>query len=423
MNYLNCHVLKHFFFENFIENPDSNCDNIYSTIPYLFTESFLNQKKGNKLKVCKSYLNIFNLFCNENRNEIINFTNFYSHYDNYLSNYFAELFNENNRESSSSNICQKEGIYTYKIIELNNNLLFNYIYILDNINSIELKNIFPYYRYNLIIEQKNYFSFSEKLECSFINSKMISSFDLVLISMLSLYSITSTKIDLNKKNLINSIFISIEDSFIYRKYLSLMSNIFIELFYLSKNMSDKYNLSNILSDLILPMFLLDKGIFSPEMKKNSDLMSEITEYRNKGFQTENEVKPKQILNILPLTIQKTNSNCNCPDNKVKDEILKCISEFADNVEITGVLTFMCPRCSKNLFPKIKTNDNNTYDIYSIKLLYERCHKLLLKFIDDGYNLVKLDSIKDLSINIIYYLKLFKFDDNLIDNFLDSTILN
>ena len=400
---------------------------------YLFAENFLILKilynklenKSNKSHYILniSYMELMDKIYkkkkDKNLNQTpINFYNFFIYYKQHLAKIMGNIINSEHIEKT---ITPKKISYKYTKYELDNSIIVKYMHLLNNINQLELEQIFPY------LSQKNSPVYKElknddipnSIEAFNIEHKFIDYTELIKTCIIIIITLTTEKISIiNFISIIKELFLSI--NFSIRKYINKIIyiyynlcdsqikkgnynllfrlNSYIELFEIikQKGILPNSNLINLISDIIT--------LYEKEKKDLKDFEEE----KNTVTQFYKSIEKKSISQLYKLEIENSNN-----DNK--KEILKQIENIAydGNIKENEIkLHFTSDLISS------KNSDIKSF-IFSPKKLFKNCNKLFYIFNQTmDYKIIEdKQEFKEIIINLFYYVQnIPKINSDLINKF-------
>ena len=385
-------------------------------VPRLIFDYFISLKRIlknnfiNNENLTKNYFKIIdyiyfnnNIKINENN---INFLNFYKYYKINLASYIYKLVNKEYAivkvdKNDESNI---QYYYEYQKIDLDNNLIMEYSYIIEEMEQEKIKNIFnlneenSYYSflsYNPIDQKISIRELYNRIENYYIFSDYIEYIDILIYGIINVVCLS-----IHQKTLIPftisiySLFHKLQ--FSLRKYIEIILSISLRLLLNDKSQNlflyEKYlNLYQIIieDNNIFPndqLIYLKKEIqyFSLKFKSKykeviDDKYKKIEGIENeKLYSLESQNNYKDIINILE------NKN-NILDENIKNKII-----------------------FKSKYYKYKIIAYN--DIFSPKMLYKISHQLLDNYYKDlDFNKINKFQYEKMLICLLFYSDIFKND--------------
>ena len=393
-----CNILN-----NFIGGYSPNEPLIYKT-PRLIFEHFLSLKQMNiKENIGKQnsyeYFEIIDKIYSKNEKEkIITFLNFYKYYQRKLILEVYKLVSNKYVDSkiNKQNKKHPKYYYDYKKIELDNNLLFEYIYLIDEMkikekNELFLNNGDNYLIYQPINQKITYKFICDSFENYFIDSKYTDNSYLISLCLLNIFALS-----IYNKNLI-AFLIIIYDllqnvSISIRKYLEIILSISLRLIQQGGSQNpliykEYFNLYKIIfdSNKILPN---DELIFL--LKENENSKNELNERLNVKF----DEKYRLIKEIEKKNKKLFSIGCN-----KKDKII--IPMMNLNCEIPCILKFKSKYYKSNKEIKIEK-------ISSLKIIYNYTNIMLNNYfqnLDD--KLINKGQYEKTLIQLLYYSGILK----------------
>ena len=408
---------------------DFNRLNNYLLTSYIFLEEFIclkNIKDKFNENIDINYLDIifdcFNVKENNNKEtKYIHFLDFYKFYDgntekvNESLKYkiFSTINNPNIEKTIKKTPISTKFFYKYNSVELDNNILLNYMNYLNNIK-INLSTIFPYKKLNEqeYIPKKIYQqSISDLIETYLIKKNNLNYKYLIQTSIILFFSIYLDKIKFeNYKGLIQELLLLL--NFNPRKYIFKLSYLYYKI--CEKNpifINEKeyiIELENILNEL---------KIFAI-----GDLKILIREIKNLNNSTDEKIKHSIFDNMYYNYINSNNKefySCYIQsrigrklDNKILNQFLND-NNYDDFIYLNNITFKLTSKDIKNV---------EISDIYSPIKLFNTCNNLYNQYLEN-LNLNSLDKnvLKSVIINLLFYSKLINLNQN-INLFLYSALV-
>ena len=392
-----CNILN-----NFVGGYSENEPLIYKT-PRLIFENFIYLKKSsNKYKnvlLNEYYFDIIDeIYEKKDKEKNITFLDFYKYYKNNLVTKIYDLVSNKYVEAKINKVNRQniKYFYEYKTINLDKDLLLEYIYILDEIKNEEKNKIFhiendSYLIYKPINQKITSIFMYNIFEKYFIDSKYID-YTIVLkicilnILALSIHNKTLVPYTLTVYSLFQNIFISL------RKFIEIILSIALRQFLSEKNP----NYFLYMKYFNLYQFCIESnGIFPNDeliyLEKKIEYYNENNYNRNNAFF---DKRYKKIEGIETSKLYNINSN-----KKPKD-IIMMIQNLNISENYNCTLKFKSKYYNKNKEIKI-TN------IYSLKTIYNITSKMLDNYYKD-LNFQKIDKneYEKVIIHLIYFTELF-----------------
>ena len=420
-NTLYCNILN-----NFVGGYSENEPLIYKT-PRLIFENFLTLKKlannsnqsndkndknekndkkdkdkkdnNNNINIIDDYLDIIDeIYINKNKEKNITFLDFYKYYKNHL---VVKVYNlvSNKYVEAKINKVNRQNIkyfYEYKTIDLDKDLLLEYIYILDEIKNEEKNKLFH-------IEDNNYLIYKpinqkitsrfiyNSFEEYFIDSKYVEFTNVIIICILnvlglSVHNKTLIPYTLTIYSLFQNLSISV------RKYVEIILSIALRQLLSETNPN---------SFLYLKYFnLYQFGIEANGLFPNDELISlekEIQYFKDNQNKRNNEFFDERYKKIEKVETKKLYS-LNC--NKKPKDIIPMIQNLSFNVNIKCTLKF------KSKYYKNK--EIKIVDIYSPKTIYNITNKMLDNYYNDlNFNNIDKNEYEKIIIHLLYYSQLLE----------------
>ena len=393
-NTLYCNILN-----NFVGGYSNDEPLLYKT-PRLIFENFLNIKKlPSDLKNDNNYLDIIDIIYSKKEQEKnISFLDFYKYYKkkleisiyNLVNNKYVDAkINKNNRQNIKY-------YYEYKTIDLDKNLIMEYIYILDGIKNDEKKKLFFPNKnfppiYNPINEKITSRFIYNSFEKYYINSKYLDYVNILVLCIINILALSIHKKTLIPYTLtIYSLFQNLSVS--VRKYTEIILSITLRLFL--KEKSQNYNIYQKYFNLY--QFSIEaNGIFPNDelitLKKiigccKNEEEERFSEAFNERYKKIEKIEVKKLYSI----------NCNKKD---KDNLL-LIQNLNISSTIGGTIKFKS-KYYKNKEIKIE-------NIYSPKSIYNITNDML----DNYYNSLDFKKINKIEyekiiIHLLYYSRLIE----------------
>ena len=371
--------------------------------PRLIFENFINLKKvSNKDKptlLNEYYYDIIDkIYEKKYKEKNITFLDFYKYYKNHLVTKIYNLVN-NKYIDAKINKVNRQNIkyfYEYKTINLDKDLLLEYIYILDEIKNEEKNKLFhiennSYLIYKPIYQKITSILIYNSFEKYFIDSKYI---DYTIVLKICILNILVLSI--HNKTLIpyieqvNSLFQNLSISL--RKYIELILSIALRQFLSEKNP----NFVLYMKYFDLYQFCIEKNWIFPNDEIIS-LQKEIELYNDNNYERNNDeifdIRYKKIEGIETRKLYSINSN-----KKPKD-IVPMIQNLNISENYNCTLKFKSKYYNKN--KEIKFTN-----IYSLKTIYNITNKMIDNYYKD-LNFKNIDKIEyeKIIIYLIYFTHL------------------
>ena len=327
----------------------------------------------------------------------ISFLNFYKFYQNNLVTNIYNFMNPKyvNAKKFDHNKINIKYLYKYKGIDLDKNLLMEYIYILENLTKEEKNLLFninfdEYLKYKPIEQTITYINIINTFEDYFIDIKYFESKDIIKLSILNILALS-----IRNKTLLPYIFTiySLFDnlSISTRKYIEIILSISLRLLKKEKNPNffayEKYfNLYQLSMDS-KNLFPNDQLIY---LKKEINLIKSninLNECSNIFDERYDKIKDKKKLYNL-----KFKSN-------------KKLIAAIKNTSFNGALKFKI-----SLESKIYTSNENTNldELYSPKTIYNITKNMLDIYYEDlDFSKINYNDYEKAIINLIFYTEIFE----------------
>ena len=383
----------------------------FNSLSYLLYYENINLKILNNS--FNNYFDLINYFYDNNNKNILNidFVNFYNYYKDNLKEYF---FNESKYSKIINSFKNKDNnslslyYYTYNIIELDNNILFKYINLINNLTKEQFNKIFIDYKNDIIFKNKysKYIDFYYQLEDYFLSKNMINKTELIIIMIFYLIIFFVQKVNLEYfSNIIQqNVFLL---KFNINKNIELIFEDYLKLLQKKVKLFTNFSFfSNIIEVLLFHKNNPNINIIN--------LYNQITNYINENnyeFSHENNKFIEKILDtenseIYNIKLIKANNN----------EIINEIESYKKTIEDNNeseilykneiMINFISNYDNKNI--------NINSEIYSIKFLYNEI-KLIINEYSLNYDFDKINKKKlnFVLINLIFYIDyIFKFSNKL-----------
>lgn len=328
----------------------------------------------------------------------ISFLNFYKFYQSNLVNTIYEFMNPNYvyAKKSDHNKLNIKYLYKYKGIDLDKNLLMEYIYILENLTKEEKNNLFNIdcdkcLKFKPIEQTITYINIINAFEDYFIDIKYFETKDVIILSILNILALS-----IRNRTLIPYIF-TIYSLFDYlsistRKYIEIILSISLRLLKKETNPNfiayDKYfNLYQISIESKC-LFPNDQLIY---LKKEINLIKSNTSL-NECSNNYNDERYEKIKDKKKLYNLKYKSN-------------KKLIASIKNAPLNGDFKFKI-----NLESKIyKSKQNAKLDhIYFPKTIYNITKNMLdIYYKDLDFNKINYNDYEKVIINLIFYTEIFE----------------
>ena len=397
---LYCNILN-----NFVGGYSSKEPLLYKA-PRIIFENFMTLKKisnnknqTNDNKLLDDYLDIIDkIYIQKDKETNITFLQFYKYYKEKLVLQIYNLVNNKivDAKINKANKINIKYYYEYKSVDLDKNLLMEYIYILDEMENKDKYKLFHFedncYLIYTPINQKITTRFIyNSFEKYFIDSKYIKYINVLIMSILNILVLS-----IHKKTLIPftfTIYTLFQDlSISIRKYIEIILSITLRLILKDKN--PNYNTYEKYFNLY--QFSIEaNGIFPNDeliflRKEIENLKNEVKERNNKIF---DEIY-KKIEGIEDKKLYKIDFN-----KKKTKEILLIIQNLNISDNINCTLKFKSKYYNKNKELKIES-------IYSPKTIY----RITNNMIDNYYNNLDFQKINKVEyekiiIHLLFYSQL------------------
>ena len=386
---------NYLFAENFIilkflfNKKKKKSDQLYRTLNISYTELidkiYIKRKYGNQIP--------------------INFFNFFKYYKNNLSKIIGNYINSDHIEKT---ITPKKISYKYTRCELDNSIIVKYIHLLNNINELELQQIFPYLsqKSNPVYKILKDDEIPNTIEGFNIEHKFIDYSELIKSCILLIIIITTEKISIaDFKTIIKDILLSI--NFSVRKYIYKLIYIYYRLCN-DQTKNGNYNLLVRLKDYIeLFDILKQKGIL-PSSNLVNFLSYIMTLYENKKEDLKFEENNNNVTQFFKSIEKKEISQCYTLklENK-KNENEKEIFKLMENIGYDGYIKDdkIQLHFTSELFSS-KNLEIKSFIFSPIKL-FKNCNRLFNLFNQNmDYKLIENKTeFKQVIINLLYYVKI------------------
>ena len=381
-----------------------------NSLSYMIYNEIINLKKLNNS--FNNYFDLINYFYNIKDNNILNidFVNFYNYYQDNLKEYF---FNESKYSKIINSFKKKDNnnnsylYYSYNIIEIDNNLLFKYINLINNLSQEEYNKIFIDYKNNIILNNHfKYIDFFYQFEDYFLSKNIMNKKDLIIYMIFYLIIFLIQKFNLEYfSNIIQQNLFLLK--FNLNKNIELIFECYLKL--LQNNVKILTNFSFFSN--IIEILLIHKNNLNINIVKLYSQIINFINQNNYEFSNEKNGLVEKILDIeiselYNIKLMKINNN----------EIINEIELFKKNIEDNNefeilykneiMINFISNCANKNI--------NINCEIYSIKFLYNEIKLIindyLLSYDFDKINKKKLNFVL---INLIFYIDyIFKFSNKL-----------
>ena len=383
------------------ENPDNVTKLIFENI-------LINRKlnyNNNKVLEVTNNLDIIESFYKGKDNdkfEALTFLEFYKYYFNNLQSYFYDIISNEfvdcyiNKNYKNNIKC----LYKYKQINLDKNILLKYNYLLEQMPIEDKNKCFPYIDSSLLSTFESTIKIKDlnsSFENYFINSKLISSLDIIKFSILNIVclSVSGHKLIYFADSIYNLI---LKINYSLNKFIFLILSIALRVFNKENNKNlfiyEKYfNIFDFVvkNNLILPnngLNIIHKNILNFLETNNDKKKEEIegNDYKSikdldnkKLYSLEPKIKEKEALNI----ISNASFNGNLKNNKI---------------------TFKTKFLKDKIF--------NINDVFSPLKVYNQLNKMVDEYYQNlDFNKINKDEYKKLIIHLIYYCSLFPQEFN------------
>ena len=411
-------------------------------------EEFMNINKELENDESKDYIELLNdLFENENKVVIIEYTKFYKYYSEKLSKIIYNLALDTKilkiTNESKGNISRI--IYKQKECLLDDNILKRYIYYLNNIDQTELENIFLPLKYKLTennIQEVNSTFFSDKLEDILLRDKFFRFEDVECFIVLIIYIIT-----LKRNKIIFHFFEEIIANMTINRKICLRKYIYLILFVLNEIVNQKINKEeNVIKELLLYKEIMNciyhtsisnkiKDKFYYLNERLVDIINNFNIYqknyekylqRKTEFQKENKIiiekykknDPKDILEDgVDYKVLLQNNACRDKGTIKEDVLLK----IAEGLEFKGMIQTTCKTCQLKIRPNlffvhVPIDKSGSCPFVSVCYTYKIALDILQVTLNNNFS-EKEDDFFNLMANIIFYINNQKGINNKISNYL------
>ena len=387
-NSLFCNVLG-----NIIGGYSENEPKIYKVSKIIFEKMLVLKKIGSGMNKMyenfdKYYDIIDDIYKIDDTNVIdFSFLDFYKYYFNNLEKQvFNFVLSNEFVEGKVTKINQQlKNSFKYKKIDIDNNLLFKYIYFIKFIPKEIRVKCFELEQKPKDIKEIIYNKdISTKLEKFFIKYKLIDYKDILMFSILDIVALTVSKYTLvSNIQPIYEILCKIKLS--VRKYVEIILSISLRLFYKEK-IKNYYIYQNYFS--IYDNVIKGRNIFLNDelIVLETNIQNYIKTITNNNIIQNNVIKPVEHKDI----------QVEYDKNNVNNTKAACFNYYNGNLKI-------------KIHLKIKKKVDKTFNpLYSIVKLYEEINKMLYNY----YQTLDLKEIKKeeynrLVVYVIYYCKLFE----------------
>ena len=412
--FLNLFYQTHYcgILNNFIGGYSKGESLLYKT-PRIIFENFISLKKISEYSVEAKKRNLLNncfkiidkIYFNKDKdnNQIekdFTFLDFYKYYKknlvsviyNLVSNKYVdidEVVDENNESNTKY-------YYNYKIVNLDKNLIVEYIYMLEEILNEKKNNIFPlnsisYFVYKPIEQFISSISIFNSFENYFIDSKKLKNIDIIIISIINIIALS-----IEKKTLI-PFTISIYSLF---QKLLISSRKFVEIILSisSRLLSNDENQNYYLYEKYFNLYTV--CIEANNLFPNDQLIHLKTQLHNFSSKMKNantEVLDEKFKKIEELDTDKLYS----VEVQNKGSELKDILEnnnFGEN--ILNKIIF------KSKYYKNKIISYN--EIYSPRMIYSKSNDMLKSYFKDlNFGKINIYEYEKILIYLIFYAKIYQ----------------
>jgi hypothetical protein len=404
------------------------CIGLYK-IPLIFSEEFIYLKRNNDEKVFKSrFFEIIESFYVGNKKTVnVNFNQFYSYYENKMKFYFySEVKKTSQIEGAVVKVSQQgekaKFNYEYEFIELDNDILFKYLYLINNLEDTLKESTFP--SLNLIkVNEVRTVTFQEIIDCiekNLISHRILKSENLIIFSLILMFIITRTNCNFNESisHLRDILELLDSKNFFLRKYINLILAFYNlhenEMKGLnnenSQNLMKKINYTRKMCNFIIINFLRNKNILP-----NEQMMTLFERFTLRNEQEEND-----DFNISEADLDDDNSSsgdnlekfdlflqyhyCRCGTKKA-EYFLK----MSENSVYDGDLFLDCTTCQTRetktgLVFKFKwSNIKHMTEIFSPLKMYNLSYKMFDEYNKHfTYSMLDKEIMHKLIINLIFY---------------------
>ena len=402
---LYCNILN-----NFVGGYSKNEPLIYKT-PRIIFDYFISLKKIlNKMEINNKYLTrncfdiIDNIYINKGKEineKDITFLNFYKFYKDKLNLTIYKLIN-NKYIDAKIDTTDENNIkyyYRYKGINLDRDLLMEYIYIIEDMNINELKQVFqidneiPFLLYKPINQYISSIQIYNIFENYFINSNYIEYKDIIILTLVNIVALS-----IHQKTLIPFAFIIY--SLFSKLYFSLRK--FIEII-----LSISYRL--FIKDEEQNLFLYEKyfNLYTMCIEANNLFPNDQLIYLKKeiyNFSLKVKNKYKEVLDIKYKKIEKieTEKLYSLESQKKTIEMLTILENKDLEDSIKNKIIF------KSKYYRNKIISYN--DIYSPKMIYKISKNCLEYYYNDlDFKQVNIYQYEKVLICLLFYSHLFESD--------------
>ena len=385
---------------------------LYKT-PRIIFENFISLKKISDFSVEAKNRNLIdncfeiidNIYFNKDKdnNQIekdFTFLDFYKHYKNNLA---SIVYNLSSNEYVDADVVSDEKdeknikyFYKYKTINLDKNLIVEYIYFLEDIFNEKKKNIFPiniisYSEYKPIEQFVTSISIFNSFENYFIDLQKFKNIDILIISIINVIALsicnrTLIPFTISVYSLFQKILIS------SRKFVEIILSISYRL--LTNDENQKYFLFEKYFNLYTVC------IESTNLFPNDQLIhlkNEISNVSSKVKHANAEVLDEKYKKIEELDTDKLYS---VEVNKKIDEMKAILESNISGNNIPSRIIFK----SKHYRNKIISY----YDIYSPRMLYNKSNEMLNSYFKDlDFDKINIYEYERILIYLILYSKIYQ----------------
>jgi len=385
-------VGKDEYFQNILD--------IYDSV-YISKEKVKNDKNSKKNEKNQKKVENVNPENSETNKEdkyktIVTFLEFYKHYFNSptMANYFYNISDSDfvSGEINKNNRLNIKYIYKYKKIDLDQNILLRYIYLIKEMDSETKKKCFKLIEDDIKMENIISSNFiSSSIEQYYINNKLIDYKELIRFSILGIVALSASKHKLvHFTPQIYEILYNLK--FSVRKFVEIILSISLRLFYKEKNKNlfiyEKY--FNIYKEGIEKRFIFPNDELIILEKK-------INEFTKNIQNTRKEIMQEDYKKLME-TKEKDRYTLDYDKKKI-NEIKAPAFSFGTN-EIKAKITFKVGKKNKLYF-------ENSYSFITI---YDKITTILNKYYQDlDYSQINKNEYNQLIIYLIYFTTILSDD--------------
>ena len=418
----------------------------------IYAEEFININKALEKDETKDYIQILNNFYQTSNKIVkIDFTRFYSYYSEHLAKIIYSMALDTKviklTYETKNNITKI--LYRQKECVLDDNLLKRYVYLLNNMETIDFEFLFPSLKFKQnenFIQEIHSTLFADLLEANLLEDKFYTVDEIVCFIVLMIYIIT-----LKRNKIIFHFFeeimakMKINRKILLRKYIYLIlfvlndiantklekkENIIKELLLYKEIMSCIYN-TNVTNKYSNKCYYPNERLsdiihnFNKYQDIFESLLQEKKEYQRQSttciYHYNNEPDKDILEDGVDYKVLLQNNACR-DKGAIKDEVLIKISEA---LEYKGLIQTTCKTCQLKIRPNlffvhVPIDKSGQTGFYSICYSYRIALDVLSASLNNNFG-EKEDDFFNVVANMIYYISFKEGINNKISNYLATCL--